>query len=116
MEAIVKGMFRNGPVVAAVAVLVVLGIGFATILGLSPEQQEALLWIFQDYLPILMFVTLAVLLFSGFPVAFILGGLALLYGLALLTNYIFVINLQQQDIMAYLIGVFLLIGLCVCVC
>ena len=31
-------------------------------------------------LPILMFVTLAVLLFSGFPVAFILGGVGLLYG------------------------------------
>jgi hypothetical protein len=40
-----------------------------------------------------------------------LRPLALLYGLALLTNYIFVINLQQQDIMAYLLGVFLLIGL-----
>jgi TRAP-type mannitol/chloroaromatic compound transport system permease large subunit len=62
-------------------VLVVLGIGFATVMGLSPEQREELLWTFQDYLPIFMFVTLAILLFSGFPVAFILGGLALLYGL-----------------------------------
>ena len=35
----------------------------------------------QEYLPIFMFITLASLLFSGFPVAFILGGLALLYGL-----------------------------------
>ncbi len=33
-----------------------------------------------DYLPIFMFATLAILLFSGYPVAFILGGLALLYG------------------------------------
>ena len=40
-----------------------------------------LLFIIQDFLPIMMFVTLAMLLFSGFPVAFILGGLALLYGL-----------------------------------
>jgi len=34
-----------------------------------------------DHLPILMFLTLATLLFTGYPVAFILGGLALLYGL-----------------------------------
>jgi hypothetical protein len=40
-----------------------------------------------------------------------LRPLAFLYGLALLSNYLFVINLRQQDIMAYLLGVFLLIGL-----
>ena len=40
-----------------------------------------------------------------------LRPLALLYGLALLSNYLFVINLRQQDIMAYLLGVFLIIGL-----
>lgn len=34
-----------------------------------------------DYLPALMFITLAILLFSGYPVAFILGGLSILYGL-----------------------------------
>ena len=33
-----------------------------------------------DYLPMFMFVSLALLLFTGYPVAFILGGLALLYG------------------------------------
>jgi tripartite ATP-independent transporter DctM subunit len=33
-----------------------------------------------DFLPMFMFVSLAVLLFTGYPVAFILGGLALLYG------------------------------------
>jgi tripartite ATP-independent transporter DctM subunit len=33
-----------------------------------------------DYLPMFMFVSLAVLLFTGYPVAFILGGLSLLYG------------------------------------
>lgn len=32
-------------------------------------------------LPLLMFVTLAILLFSGFPVAFILGGVSIFYGL-----------------------------------
>ncbi len=81
MEAIVRGAFRNGRVMAAAIALLVLGIGFATIMGLSPEAQDQLLWTFQDYLSIVMFMTLAVLLFSGFPVAFILGGLALLYGL-----------------------------------
>ena len=33
-----------------------------------------------DFLPIMMFASLAILLFSGYPVAFILGGLALIYG------------------------------------
>ena len=33
-----------------------------------------------DFLPMFMFVSLALLLFTGYPVAFILGGLALLYG------------------------------------
>ena len=35
----------------------------------------------EDYLPVYMFIALAVLLFSGFPVAFVLGGLALSFGL-----------------------------------
>jgi len=34
-----------------------------------------------DFLPLFMFMSLAILLFTGYPVAFILGGLALLYGL-----------------------------------
>ena len=34
-----------------------------------------------DYLPIVMFLTLAILLFSGYPVAFVLGGIALFFGL-----------------------------------
>ncbi len=54
--------------------------------------MEELLWLLQDFLPILMFLTLACLLFSGYPVAFILGGLALLYGF-----------------LGYLLGVFSLI-------
>ena len=33
-----------------------------------------------DYLPLLMFATLAVFLFTGYPVAFILGGVSILYG------------------------------------
>jgi tripartite ATP-independent transporter DctM subunit len=48
---------------------------------LPHETRQELLYRVQDYLPIVMFVTLAVLLFSGYPVAFILGGTAILFGL-----------------------------------
>ena len=34
-----------------------------------------------EILPILMFPTLAVCLFSGYPVAFVLGGIGLFFGL-----------------------------------
>lgn len=36
---------------------------------------------FIDFLPIFMFATLAMLLFTGYPVAFLLGGLSIGYGL-----------------------------------
>ncbi|MBT5881307.1 MAG: C4-dicarboxylate ABC transporter, partial [Rhodospirillaceae bacterium] len=36
---------------------------------------------FAEYLPIFMFLSLACLLFTGYPVAFILGGLAIGFGL-----------------------------------
>ena len=65
MEAIIRDVFRNGRVIVAVGVLLALGIGFVTILNLDPQAQKTLLWTFQDYLPILMFGTLAVLLFTG---------------------------------------------------
>ena len=66
--------------VVLVALLVLLGAGFAYVSGLNGEQREELLYKVQELLPILMFLTLGVLLFSGYPVAFILGGLALLFG------------------------------------
>jgi tripartite ATP-independent transporter DctM subunit len=90
MEAILRAVSRNVILIAAarnigttvgVILLVVIGVAFTSILGMSPEEQEELLWTVQDFLPIIMFLTLAILLFSGFPVAFILGGLALLFGL-----------------------------------
>jgi tripartite ATP-independent transporter DctM subunit len=65
----------------AIAILLLLGFGFAYVAGLGPDAREDLLYKAQEYLPILMFLTLGVLLFSGYPVAFILGGLALLFGL-----------------------------------
>ena len=67
--------------VIAIVLLVVLGLGYAYVAGLNAEGREELLGQAQEYLPLFMFGTLAMLLFSGFPVAFILGGLAMLFGL-----------------------------------
>ncbi len=67
--------------VIAIVLLVVIGAGYAYVAGLDAEGREELLYLVQDFLPIVMFATLACLLFSGFPVAFILGGLAMLFGL-----------------------------------
>ena len=80
MELILKAA-RSGKVLVPLVILVIIGAAFAHVLGLDEEGKEELLYFAQDYLPICMFLTLACLLFSGFPVAFILGGLALLYGL-----------------------------------
>ena len=80
MELILKAA-RSGKVLIPLVILVIIGVAFAHVLGLDEEGREELLYFAQDYLPICMFLTLACLLFSGFPVAFILGGLALLYGL-----------------------------------
>jgi tripartite ATP-independent transporter DctM subunit len=53
----------------------------AVIATLPDHTRKELLYIAQDYLPIVMFLTLAALLFSGYPVAFVLGGVALTFGL-----------------------------------
>jgi tripartite ATP-independent transporter DctM subunit len=71
----------NGKLVALILALAAAATIFGFLLSLSPQQEKELLWLLQDYLPILMFLTLALFLFSGYPVAFVLGGLALLYGL-----------------------------------
>ncbi|MCP5084304.1 MAG: TRAP transporter large permease subunit [Alphaproteobacteria bacterium] len=81
MEAALSAIVRSRASITAIAVLAVLVVGFLWINGLSAESQQALLYKVQDFLPIIMFASLACLLFSGFPVAFILGGLALLFGL-----------------------------------
>ena len=81
MEALAILTRLNGKLVTLIGILLVIGAGFAVIASLSPDQQEELLWFIQDYLPMAMFLTLGCLLFSGYPVAFVLGGLALLYGL-----------------------------------
>jgi tripartite ATP-independent transporter DctM subunit len=67
--------------VLIIGLLLILGAGYAYVSGLQGEAREEFLYTVHDYLPIVMFGTLACLLFSGFPVAFILGGLAMLFGL-----------------------------------
>jgi tripartite ATP-independent transporter DctM subunit len=69
------------PIIAIVVILAIIGAIFMYVSSLNEEGREELLYLVQDYLPIFMFTTLATLLFTGFPVAFILGGLALLFGL-----------------------------------
>ncbi len=81
MNAIVKSVTRGGPGLVALIVIALIAIGFTYVTNLDAEAQEQLLYGVQDFLPIIMFLSLAILLFSGFPVAFILGGLALLFGL-----------------------------------
>jgi hypothetical protein len=72
MEALLKlGSRLNGRTVTLIIALVVVGVVFAILTSLSPEQHEELVWFIEDYLPIAMFLTLALLLFSGYPVAFI---------------------------------------------
>ena len=81
MEQIAKTSkrFNAGTIILLIVIVAAVAITLS-IMGLSEEQQEELLWTVQDYLPMFMFTTLALLLFSGYPVAFILGGLALLFG------------------------------------
>lgn len=70
----------TGPIIALVVVLAIIGGVFAYVSGLDADAQEELLYFVQDYVPLAMFLSLAFLLFTGFPVAFILGGLAMTYG------------------------------------
>ncbi|MEW6687966.1 MAG: TRAP transporter large permease subunit [Pseudomonadota bacterium] len=65
----------------AIALILLIGFGYAYVTGLSPAARGNLLHGAQEYLPLVMFITLGVLLFTGYPVAFILGGIALLFGL-----------------------------------
>jgi tripartite ATP-independent transporter DctM subunit len=44
-------------------------------------RGKAIFYVSQEYISIAMFLTLAILLFSGYPVAFILGGLSMLFGI-----------------------------------
>ena len=70
-----NGRFKELVLLPAAVLTVVL---LAAVLLWGPRQE--ILYFTQDYLPIFMFATLGVLLFTGYPVAFVLGGTALLFG------------------------------------
>ena len=81
MEEVQKRTGRYWGIGIVVGILAVIAFVYIRILGMNAEEQEELLYLLQDFLPIIMFGTLACLLFSGFPVAFILGGIAFLFGM-----------------------------------
>src|SRR5262245_60601695 len=70
-----RGMLAQLLILALIVAVV------AVVATLPEHARKEILYIAQDYLPILMFLTLAALLFSGYPVAFVLGGVALTFGL-----------------------------------
>ena len=73
---------RTGLTIGIITVvLVAILVAIYAVSGLDPDQREALRYTAQEYLPIFMFLTLATLLFSGYPVAFVLGGVALSFGM-----------------------------------
>ena len=81
MEAVQKTTGRHWRIGVVVVILAVIAFAYVRFLGMNAEEQKELLYTVQDFLPIIMFGTLACLLFSGFPVAFILGGIAFLFGM-----------------------------------
>ena len=83
MERIETGARTERPIGLYIlgAALVIAIVAFFVVWSLPDSARTQLLYTVQDYLPLVMFLSLACLLFSGFPVAFILGGLALLFGL-----------------------------------
>ncbi|MGQ0511174.1 MAG: TRAP transporter large permease [Betaproteobacteria bacterium] len=82
MEFLLKlGSRLGNRYVIAIAIILLLGFGYAYVTGLQPAARGELLDKARVLLPMFMFLTLGILLFSGYPVAFILGGLALIFGL-----------------------------------
>ena len=73
----------RGWVGTIISVIVLVAIaGFVLyVSSLDADAKEELFYWLQEFLPIFMFLSLASLLFTGFPVAFILGGLAIAFGL-----------------------------------
>ena len=79
-QTVARTELRTGLYIVS-AVIAVAVVAFFAIWSLPDDGRRDVLYFAQDYIPIVMFVSLACLLFSGFPVAFILGGLAILFGL-----------------------------------
>lgn len=76
-----EGVALNGRL-RAVLISVPVAVIFlvATALVLSAGSGEDVVEFFREYLPLFMFASLGILLFSGYPVAFVLGGVALVFG------------------------------------
>jgi tripartite ATP-independent transporter DctM subunit len=70
-----------GSYLVPLLILALVATTLVVIASMPIAARKELLYLAQDYLPILMFLTLAALLFSGYPVAFVLGGVALSFGL-----------------------------------
>jgi tripartite ATP-independent transporter DctM subunit len=76
-----EGVTLNGRLrLILLALPVAAAIVLAYTLWLRGGPDVEVLPFVQDHLPLFMFLTLGVLLFSGYPVAFVLGGTALLFG------------------------------------
>ena len=50
MESIIRSAFRGGPLTIAIAVLVVIAIAYTSILNMSPDAQEELLYFVKDFI------------------------------------------------------------------
>ena len=61
MEAILKAVTRRKGLTTVIVLLVIAAIVYARVLSLDADQQKVLLYAVQDYLPMVMFVTLAML-------------------------------------------------------
>ncbi|HET9488972.1 MAG TPA: TRAP transporter large permease subunit [Methylomirabilota bacterium] len=76
-----EGVTLNGRLrLILLALPVAAAIVLAYTLWLRSGPEVEIVPFVQDYLPLFMFLTLGVLLFSGYPVAFVLGGTALVFG------------------------------------
>ena len=56
MESIIRSVFKGGPLTIALVVLAVVAIAYTSILGMNPDEQEELLYLLQDFLPILSLI------------------------------------------------------------
>jgi tripartite ATP-independent transporter DctM subunit len=74
--AVLNGRLRGLLLTLPVILVLLAAVG----LWLRVGPESGIVIFVQEHLPLFMFVTLGVLLFSGYPVAFVLGGTALLFG------------------------------------
>jgi len=77
----------NGKLATLIGIPLIIVLFLVIILNRSEEFE--LIDFIIDYLPLFQFATLALLLFSGFPVAFVLGGVTLLFGVIGITLDVF---------------------------